>query len=157
QLRSERDSSRRAMIQASLDYVQRRAVALHQAQSVDYSAIRAANDRAVAVVYVRFADTTQMWTGTAFSGSAHGRLLTNRHLVIRGRGETPRDTGIQSSGPRDTLPARLVRASPDADIAVLQLESRGPFPAVAGLDAAGNGAAEGSPIALIGFPGGADG
>jgi len=157
QLATERDSSRRAMIQSSLGYVQRRAVALHQAESVDYSAIRSANDRAVAVLYVRFADTTQMWTGTAFCVSTDGRLITNRHLVVRGNDETPRDIAVQFSGTRDILPARFLRASPDADIAVIQLESRGPFPAVAGLDSAGSGSAEGAPIALIGFPGGADG
>ena len=157
QLASERDSTRRAAIQSQLGFVQRRAVALHQAQSVDYGAIRGANDRAVAVLYVRFADTTQMWTGTAFSVTTDGRLITNRHLVVRGNDETPRDIAVQFSGTRDILPARFLRASPDADIAVVQLESRGPFPAVAGLDTASSGAAEGAPIALIGFPGGADG
>jgi pSer/pThr/pTyr-binding forkhead associated (FHA) protein len=157
QLSTERDSSRRAVIQNALGFVQRRAAALHQAQSVDYSAIRAANDRAVAALYVRFADTTQMWTGTAFCVSADGRLITNKHIVLSNTGETPRDIAVQFSGTRDILPARFVRAADDADVALLQLESRGPFPVVAGLDASGEGAAEGAPIALIGFPGGADG
>jgi S1-C subfamily serine protease len=156
-LAAERDPARREALQARLGTVTRRSAAIQQAQGVDYTAIRNQNDRAIAVVYVRFPDTTQMWTGTAFSVTTGGRLLTNRHLVRNSAGEDPRDIAIQFSGSRDVLPARLVRVAPDADLAVLQLESQGPFPAVAGLDDTGAQTAAGAPIALIGFPGGADG
>ncbi len=157
QLAAERDPARRASLQAQLGTVTRRSAAIQQAQGVDYTAIRARNDAAIAVVYVRFPDTTQMWTGTAFSVSTAGRMLTNRHIVQNGAGESPRDIAIQFSGSSEVLPARLVRVAPDADLAVIQLESQGPFPAVAGLDDSGTQTAEGAPIALIGFPGGADG
>ena len=157
QLAAERDPARQQQLQTQLGTVTRRSAAIQQAQGVDYTAIRGQNDRAIAVVYVRFADTTQMWTGTAFSISTGGRMLTNRHLVRNNAGESPRDIAIQFSGSRDVLPARLVRVSPDADLAVLQLESQGPFPAIAGLDDSGTQTGAGEPIALIGFPGGADG
>lgn len=157
QLAAERDPARRLDLETRLGTVTRRSAAIQQAQGVDYTAIRARNDAAVAVVYVRFPDTTQMWTGTAFSVSTDGRMITNRHLVTSGAGEAPRDIAIQFSGSRDVLPARLVRTAPDADLALLQLESQGPFPAVAGLDDTGAQTAAGAPVALIGFPGGADG
>src|SRR5258708_30695121 len=78
-------------------------------------------------------------------------MITNRHVVTSEHGQRPQDIAIQFSGSREVLPARFVRASPDADLAVLQLESQGPFPAVLGM--APTPIAEGSPIALIGFPG----
>lgn len=150
----EQDPARRRALESQLTTVTRRGAAIEQAQAVDYTAIRSANDRAVAVIYVRFPDTTQMWTGTAFSVTTGGLMLTNRHLVRNSAGEAPRDIAVQFSGSRDVLPARLVRTAPDADLAVIQLESQGPFPAVAGLDATSAQTGEGAPIALIGFPGG---
>jgi pSer/pThr/pTyr-binding forkhead associated (FHA) protein len=157
ELAAERDPTRRRALASQLGTVTRRSAAIQEARGVDYTAIRAQNDRAIAVVYVRFPDTTQMWTGTAFSISTSGRMITNRHLVTNDAGETPRDIAIQFSGSSEVLPARLVRVAPDADIAVLQLESQGPFPAVVGLDDSGAQSVAGAPIALIGFPGGADG
>jgi len=63
-----------------------------------------------------------------------------------------RDVAIRFSGSTDVLPARIVRVAPDADLAVIQVESPGPFPAIAGF---ATGPAEvGAPIALLGFPGG---
>jgi len=157
QLAAERDPARRQQLQDQIGTVTRRSAAIQQAQSVDYTAIRDRNDRAIAVIYVRFTDTTLMWTGTAFSISTGGRMLTNRHIVQDSTGGPPLDIAIQFSGSRDVLPARLVRVAPDADLAVIQLESQGPFPAVAGLDDSGAQTGNGAPIALIGFPGGADG
>ncbi len=157
ELAAERDPARRRALESQLGTVTRRSAAIQEARGVDYTAIRARNDSAIAVVYVRFADTTQMWTGTAFAVTAGGRMITNRHLVTNASGDAPRDIAIQFSGSSDVLPARLVRVAPDADLAVLQLESQGPFPVVAGLDDSGAQTAAGAPVALIGFPGGADG
>jgi S1-C subfamily serine protease len=153
ELARERDPSRQAALRTQLGAVTRRSTAIQAAQGVDYTAIRAANDRAVAIIYVRFADTTQMWTGTGFVVTPAGLMLTNRHVVQNERGEQPRDIAIQFSGSREVHPARLVRVHPTADLATVQLESQGPFPVVAGL-ADGTVPAAGDPIALIGFPGG---
>ncbi len=151
-LAAELDPARRVQLTSRIDTFSRRSAAIQQAQGVDYTAIRNLNDKAVAIIYVRFADTSRMWTGTAFSVSTSGVMLTNRHVVTADDGSTPRDIAIQFSGSTEVLPARLVTTSPDADVAVIQLESRGPFPAIAGF--ADAPAAVGEPIALIGFPGG---
>jgi S1-C subfamily serine protease len=149
-LRTERNPARRAQLRTRLTTVTARGVAIQQAQGVDYTAILIANDRAVAVVSIRFPDST-MVTGTAFSVSTAGAMITNRHVVTGEHGQHPLDIAIQFSGSSDVLPARLVRVSPDADLAVLQLESQGPFPAILGI--AGAPLVEGAPIAMIGFPG----
>ena len=101
---------------------------------------------------VRFSDTTQVFEGTAFSVDTGGRMLTNRHTVVSHDGERARDVAIRFSGSTDVLPARIGRISPDADLAVIQVESAGPFPAIAGFATAPLEA--GAPIVLIGFPGG---
>jgi pSer/pThr/pTyr-binding forkhead associated (FHA) protein/S1-C subfamily serine protease len=149
-LRTERDPSRRAQLRTRLTTVTARGVAIQQAQGVDYASIKSANDRAVAIVYIRFPDSS-MVTGTAFSVSTAGAMITNKHVVTSERGQHPLDIAIQFSGSVEVLPARLVRTSPDADLAVLQLESQGPFPAILGM--AGAPLAEGASIAMIGFPG----
>lgn len=149
-LRTERDPRRIALLRTRLTSVTARGVAIQTAQGVDYTAIRNANDPAVAVVYIRFPDSS-MVQGTAFSVSTAGAMITNKHVVTSEHGQHPLDIAIQFSGSRDVLPARLVRTSPDADLAVLQLESQGPFPAILGI--AGSPLAEGAPIAMMGFPG----
>ncbi|MEK6768442.1 MAG: trypsin-like peptidase domain-containing protein [Gemmatimonadota bacterium] len=150
----ETDPSRRRVLQQRFDSARTRQTNITAAQGVDYNAIMRANQSAIAVIYVRFADTMQLDQGTAFSVSTSGVMITNRHVVMNDAGERPRDIAIQFSGSAEVLPARLVRVAPDADIAVIQLESRGPFPAVAGLADGAGDVAEGAPVALVGFPGG---
>ncbi|MFI5207949.1 MAG: trypsin-like peptidase domain-containing protein [Gemmatimonadales bacterium] len=149
-LRTERDPARIAQLRTRLTSVTARGVAIQTAQGVDYTTIKNANDRAVAIAYIRFPDSS-MVTGTAFSVSTAGVMITNRHVVTSEHGQRAQDIAIQFSGSSDVLPARLVRTSPDADLAILQLESQGPFPAILGIAPAP--IAEGAPIALIGFPG----
>jgi S1-C subfamily serine protease len=150
-----RDPARIAALQSRYTTVQRRQRDIATAQGVDYRAIVAANAPATAIVFVQFADTTQMWTGTGFCVNADGTMLTNRHVVVNDQGQRPLRIAIQFSGSRDVLPGRVVRVAPDADIAVLKVESAGPFPVVAGL-AADARAQAGDPIALVGFPLGMD-
>lgn len=146
------DPTRLSTLQAQYSTVQRRQRDIVSAQGVDYAAIQRANMAAVAVIVVRFADTTQIFEGTAFSVSAQGLMLTNRHTVANRDGEQARDVAIRFSGSTDVLPARIVRVAPDADLAVIQVESAGPFPAVSGF--APRPVEAGAPIALLGFPGG---
>ena len=150
QLSSERDPARRTAITAQIQRAEQRSAAIQQAQAVDYAAIARGNTQAVAIVAVRFPDSS-MWEGTAFSVNAQGQMLTNRHLVVKD-GVQAQDLAIRFHGSTDVLPARIVRLAPDADIAVLQIESAGPFPAIAGFSSAP--AQANAPIALIGFPGG---
>ncbi|MGD0485462.1 MAG: trypsin-like peptidase domain-containing protein [Gemmatimonadales bacterium] len=148
------DPSRLASLQAQYSTVQRRQHDIATAQGVDYRAIVTANSPAIAMVYVQFPDSS-MWTGTGFCVKSNGTMLTNRHVVVNEQGQRPIRIAIQFSGSRDILPGRLVRVAPDADIAVLRLESQGPFPVVAGIAADGQTQA-GDPIALVGFPLGTD-
>jgi len=149
------DPSRLASLQVQYSTVQRRQHDIATAQGVDYRAIVTANSPAIAMIYVQFQDTTQMWTGTGFCVKSNGTMLTNRHVVVNDQGQRPVRIAIQFSGSRDILPGRLVRVAPDADIAVLRIESQGPFPVVLGLATEGQTQA-GDPIALVGFPLGTD-
>lgn len=149
------DPTRLTALRAQYSTVQRRQRDIQTAQGVDYRGIVAANHPATALLYVQFPDTTQMWTGTGFCVSRDGMMLTNRHVVVNDRGERPLRIAIQFSGSREILPGRLVRVAPDADVAVLQVESAGPFPVVQGL-APDSAVQAGDPIALIGFPLGTD-
>jgi len=150
-----KDPARVAALQAQYTTVQHRQRDIETAQGVDYSAIQRQNAAAIAVIVVRFSDTTQIFEGTAFSVDAKGRMLTNRHTVVNHDGERARDVAIRFSGSTDVLPARIVRIAPDADLAVIQVESAGPFPIIAGF--ATSPLEAGAPIALIGFPGGCGG
>src|SRR4029077_19147126 len=145
----ERDPARIRQMRRQGTTLSARSAAISQAEDMDYTAIHG-NNRAGAIVSIRFPDSS-LFAGTAFSVSAGGLMLTNKHVVISERRERPLANAIQFSGSSDVLPARLVRVSPDADLAVLQLESQGPFPAVLGLGDVPLG--EGASIAMIGFPG----
>ena len=146
------DPARLSALQAQYSTIQRRQRDITTAQGVDFAGIQRANMAAVAVIVVRFSDTTQVFEGTAFSVSPQGLMLTNRHTVMNHDGEQARDVAIRFSGSTDVLPARVVRIAPDADLAVVQVESAGPFPSVAGF--APGPVEAGAPIALLGFPGG---
>jgi len=149
------DPGRLAALQVRYSTVQRRQHDIATAQGVDYRAIVTANTPAVAIVSVQFEDTTQMWTGTGFCVNADGTMLTNRHIVLNDQGQRPLRIAIQFSGSREVLPGRFVRAASDVDIAVIKVESQGPFPVVTGLALEGQPQA-GDPIALVGFPLGLD-
>src|SRR5206468_5574439 len=107
-LATERDPARISQLRTRLTTVTARSVAIHRAEGVDYTAISTANDRAVAIVYIRFPDSS-LFTGTAFSVSPSGMMLTNKHVVVSEHGDRPRDIAIRFSGSPDVLPARLVR------------------------------------------------
>ena len=153
QLAAERDPARQQALRSRIATVQLRSTAIQQAQGVDYGAIQRLNTAAVAVVIVRYPDSS-VFEGTAFSVNVQGQMLTNKHNVVNPAGVAARDIAIRFSGSSEVLPARLVRTAPDADLALIQVESAGPFPAVHGLEP--NGAAVGAPVALIGYPGGSN-
>ena len=156
QIAASQNTAQRDSLQRSLAVVQQRQRGITAAQGVDWGAINRANSRAIAMVYVRFADTTRMWTGTGFSVSPDGLLLTNRHVVVSDEGEHPRDIAVQFSGSTAVLRARLEKVSPDADIATIRITDPGTWPVVAGLKADPAGVDVGDPIALIGYPLGLD-
>ena len=156
QIAEARTARQRDSLQRSLATVQQRQRGITAAQGVDWGAINRANSRAIAMIYVRFADTTRMWTGTGFSVAPEGLLLTNRHVLITDEGERPRDIAVQFSGSAAVLRARLEKVSPDADIALIRITDAGTYPVVQGLKTDAAGVEVGDPIALIGYPLGLD-
>lgn len=128
------------------------------AASLDFDAIRKADERAVAVIYVEFA-SGQVASGTAFAIRENGTFVTNRHVVAGPAGdETPSRIAIQFSASRQVWPARVVAIDQVADLALVKVDNIvGSVPVVRGLDAHPDTLAPGSPVALLGYPLGGDG
>jgi serine protease Do len=156
QLQTERDPTRVAALRQRYAAVQQQQHGIIQAQGVNWAGINRANQAAVAIIYVRFSDTTQMWTGTGFSVSPEGLLLTNRHVVVNDQGERPRDIAVQFSGSSTVLRAHLEQVSRDADVATVRITDPGTYPVVQSLRSDLAGTDVGDPIALIGYPLGMD-
>jgi S1-C subfamily serine protease len=152
-LAAERDAGRRTSLQARLNVVENRSSHIAAAQAVNWPAVVQRNRPAVAMIYVKFPDSS-MWSGTAFSVDSRGRMLTNRHLVMNRRGQRAVEIAVQFSGSPDVHPARIERISRSDDLATILLESAGPHPAVLGF--AETLPTEGDPIGLIGYPFGRD-
>lgn len=123
------------------------------AAGLDFNAIRAANERAVAMIFVQYEDG-QVVSGTAFAVRSNGTLLTNRHVVIGPDGKRrPSRIGIQFSDSRQVWPARLVATDKDADLAAVKVDNIvGAVPVVKGIDMRADTLGPGAPVALIGFP-----
>lgn len=149
QIAAEQDAGRRQSLQSRLSTVEVRSSHIAAAQAVDWNRVVRLNRPAIAIIYVKFPDSS-IWSGTAFNVTASGLMLTNRHLVRNDAGQRAVEIAVQFSDSPDVLPARIANVSRDADLATIQLESAGPFPVVTGLADAVPGA--GDPIGLIGYP-----
>lgn len=139
----------------ALQSADERYVGILSATAADYPSIAAANGPAVVLVAVEMSDG-KSYTGSGFGVSRDGLIVTNQHLFDGANGITVRRIAVIYSDTRAWLPARVVRHSADDDLALLRVERRGPFPAVAGI---GRGAAMpgvGAPVAIIGYPLGVD-
>ncbi|MGH7718388.1 MAG: trypsin-like peptidase domain-containing protein [Gemmatimonadaceae bacterium] len=143
------------LLASRLQSVETRRAAILSASRVDYSAIAERNGPAVVLVAVEWGDG-RSFTGTGFSVTQGGALVTNRHLVQNETGQRPRRILVIFSDTRSWLPARLVRVSESADLALLQVDAPGPFPAVAGVARHSGSARVGMPVAIIGYPLGVD-
>lgn len=127
------------------------------AAQVDYSAIYQANQDAVAMIYVEFGPG-EVFTGTAFAISRDGVMITNRHVVAGPDGtKRARRIGIKFADSDQTFAAQLLSVSPDpgADLAVVKVDIRGGNPAVRALATEAQ-IRPGDPVAIIGFPLGAE-
>jgi pSer/pThr/pTyr-binding forkhead associated (FHA) protein/S1-C subfamily serine protease len=142
-------------IAAQLSRNENRRSAMLAAAQVDYSSVAQRNARAVALIAVEWSDG-RTFSGTGFCIDGAGRLITNRHVVADSTGRTPRRITVIFNGTRGWLAAHVVRVSASADLALLQLDAPGPFPAVPGVSDAPASPRVGSPIAIIGFPLGTD-
>ncbi len=123
------------------------------AAALDFEAIEDANRSAVALLFAEHPDG-RVVTGTAFALEPGGRLVTSRHVVLGDDGATaPRRIAIQFSDSSQIFPGRLVAASPDWDLAVVDVENvLGSVPVVAGLNLRPDTLSPGTPLATLGFP-----
>ena len=117
---------------------------------MDFPRVHDLNDPAVAMIASDL-DGTYI-AATAFSVSADGLLVTNRHVVRTKSGQPPRRIRVLFANTTGWRNARLVRASDDDDLALLQMEDGAPFPVVAGVSRTGRDTRVGSPVATIGYP-----
>src|SRR5690606_169316 len=146
------DSSRVAELRRQLQAATAALERQQLAAALDFRAIQAANRRAVALVYVETADGDVV-TGTAFAVRQDATLVTSRHVLTGadGRG-TPRRIAVQFAASEQAFPARLLALAGDADLAIIRADSiLGSVPTVRAL-AADAAAAEGTAVAVIGFP-----
>jgi S1-C subfamily serine protease len=151
-----RDDSTVARLRAELDAAERRQRSLMGAAAVDYRAIAARNQDAVAIVLVEYA-TAERFSGTAFAVDSSGLLVTNRHVLYGEDGtRTPRRVGVMFAGSRQLWQARVVATAEDADLAVLKVEIRGGTPRVHALAADEAAPQRGDPVAILGYPLGFD-
>lgn len=139
-----------AALQSELARIQSRRERIISVGQLDNTRIAESNGPAVALLAVRMPDGTQ-FTGTAFGVTPRGLLVTNRHLVRdAGTGAPAAQMLAKFNGSRQWIPAQLVRTLDDDDLALIQLEGDGPYPAVAGI--ATTPIAVGAATLLMGFP-----
>ncbi len=129
--------------------------AMLTAAQVDYSSIAARSGPAVAMVAVQWPDSSA-FSGSGFSITSRGEIVTNRHLVQRTGGETPMRIAVIFSDTKAWLPAHVVRVSMTADLALLQVDAPGPFPAISALAPRAVDTPVGKAVAIIGYPLGTD-
>jgi S1-C subfamily serine protease len=84
--------------------------------------------------------------------SRAGAFVTNRHIVRSQAGREPRRIRVLLANTTEWRGAQLVRESDDDDLALIQLDTGGAVPVVAGVSRAGRGTRVGSPVATIGYP-----
>ena len=139
---AERDSLRRALEEN--DGRLRRIVQMNP------SVIHERNSPAVAVLVSEIKGVA--YAGTGFSISADGLLITNKHNVLTD-GDTASQVVVKFVNTREWLRARVVKISdnPNEDLALVQIETAGTYPVVAGVSS-GAAAREGASVVTIGFP-----
>jgi pSer/pThr/pTyr-binding forkhead associated (FHA) protein/S1-C subfamily serine protease len=149
---------RGAVSRTVLDSLSRRlreaeAIAAAAGGSADFTRVAAENQRAVGLLIVRFGDDSTMGTGFVITRS--GYFVTNRHVVDERDRAPLRGLEVIMADTRNPMTADLVAVSTaaDQDIAILRIRNFRGEP-VRAIDWSGRDVRQGSPAAMIGFPGG---
>jgi putative serine protease PepD len=132
------------------------ALSLQQAAArVDFQAIYRARNAAVAMIWVEFEDGG-IETGTAFAVTRDGVMITNRHVLFGADGtRRSRRLAIQFSQSAQVWRATALGRSNDADLAALRVQGIvGGIPTIPLPERVDT--RPGNPVAVIGFPLGAD-
>jgi S1-C subfamily serine protease len=109
------------------------------------------NAGAVAIIIAEI--DGKSFSGSGFSISKDGMIVTNRHNVLMD-GKSATRLAVKFTDTREWLPAEVVKVSndPDADIALIKMTRANTYPMVTGISATATGATEGMTVAAIGYP-----
>jgi S1-C subfamily serine protease len=151
----QRGSAQAAADVAQLKHSESREKLLATASRVDYAKIARSKGPAVVLIAVEMPDG-HAFTGTGFSVSTAGLVVTNRHLVRADDGTAAQRMLLIFSDTKRWVPAHVVKVSADADLAFLQIDETGAYPAIAPPPASAKPPGVGSPAAIIGYPLGID-
>jgi S1-C subfamily serine protease len=150
-----RGSAQAAADVAQLRHAESREKLLATASRVDYAKIARAKGPAVVLIAVEMPDGNA-FTGTGFSVATSGVVVTNRHLVRADDGTAARRMLLMFSDTKRWVPAHVVKVASNADLAFLQIDEVGTYPAVTPPVPSAHAPAVGAPAAIIGFPLGID-
>jgi S1-C subfamily serine protease len=127
------------------------------AASLDFRAIESANRHAITQIFVESEDGT-VATGTGFAVRPDATIVTAGHLVAGAdRTRRPRRIAVQFSDSEQYFPARVLAVSDEADLAVIRADNiAGGVPVIRGFNQRADTLADGTPIAVIGFPRGGE-
>ena len=148
-LRAVVQSPGRAHSDSEVDALKKQIQQLTTAAGTDFASISQHNDDAIAIIVTEIAG--KRWGGTAFSVTPGGLLVTNRHCVRDSAGADASRITVQFANTTRQIPAHIVRISPTADLALLQLDAPGRFATVTGISRTG-ATKPGVAVVAIGFP-----
>jgi S1-C subfamily serine protease len=150
------DAGAVSRLRAQIEQAQARQQLIAGAGAVDYRAISARNQDAVALLIIEFSDT-ERFSGTAFAVDSQGTLVTNKHVLVGVNGDkVPRRIAVKFSGSRQWFQGRFIGTAEGADIGVLRVAIAGGTPRVLGLQRDPRSLQRGDPVAIIGYPLGLD-
>lgn len=151
----QRGSAAAAVDAAQLRHAESREKLLASASRVDYATIAKSKGPAVVLIAVEMPDG-HAFTGTGFSVATTGLVVTNRHLVRGDDGSAAQRMLLMFSDTKRWVPAHVVKVSANADLAFLQIDEVGTYPAIGPPSATAKAPAVGAPAAIIGYPLGID-
>ena len=150
------DAGTVSRLRAQIQAAQQRQMQIAGASTIDYRAIAARNQDAVALLLIEFSDT-ERFSGTGFAVDSQGTLVTNKHVLVGVNGDrTPRRIAVKFSGSNQWFQGRYVGVSDAGDIGVVKVDIRGGTPRVFGLQRNRSNIERGDPVAIIGYPLGLD-
>lgn len=120
---------------------------------MDLTTINLANAPAVAIIVSEIGGKS--FAGSGFAIAPQGVLMTNRHNVENEAGERATRIAVKFRDTGEWLPAHIVKVAgePEGDLALIAIDIAGKaLPTVSGVQPNGDHAAEGAPVAIIGFP-----
>jgi S1-C subfamily serine protease len=153
-----RDPAAIADLRRQLDAAIRRQRNMSVAAGIDAAAISKANQDAVAMVFVQYANG-RTYTGSAFGVRTDlngGLLITNKHVVTDSSGAAAVKVGLVFNGSNQNFKADVVSISDAADLALLRVTVHKGIPVVKGIAAPDSAVRVGDPVAVLGFPFGPD-